>query len=69
MSQNAPGRTGKEFSQAGQDDKTTRVLSAEDIEMFREAGIDIDSPAPQRDPRLDDPNISQKRYRELRHDL
>ena len=74
MSQKVPPAVNAVFSEGAQntkrDTKLTRVLSAEDIELFREAGVDIDSPAPrQRDPRLDDPNISQKRYRELSHDL
>jgi hypothetical protein len=69
MSQKVPPVVRTVFSEGARDTKMTRVLSAEDIEFLREAGIDVDSPAEQRDPRLDDPNISQKRYRELRHDL
>lgn len=68
MSQNVPHSVRDKFRDAGAENKTTRVLSAEDIEMFREAGVDIELPGPDRprDPRLDDPHISQKEYKELR---
>ena len=42
-------------------------LTAAERALFRDAGIEhyCDNP---RDPRLDDPGLSQKRFRELRFD-